>query len=80
MTSMKNLIKQVMDGRTSFEPENDSLDGLRAFQRVATSLLEAERLGYIQDVIPHQESDSGHDFYDCVVVGSATEHGQSFVG
>ncbi len=79
MTSMKNLIKEIVEGRTSFEPDSDSLDGLRTFQQVAASLLEAERLGYIQDVIPHKESDSGHDFYDCVVVGSATERGQSFI-
>lgn len=77
---MKNLITQIVDGRTSFEPESDSLDGLRSFQQVAASLLEAETLGYIQDVILHQESDSGHDFYDCVFVGSVTERGQSFVG
>ncbi|MBT9137122.1 MAG: hypothetical protein DDT34_02209 [Firmicutes bacterium] len=80
MTPMKHLIKQIAGGRTSFEPEEDSLDGLRKFQQVAASLFEAENLGYIQDVTSHQESDSGQDFYDCVVVGSATELGQQFSG
>ena len=80
MKLMKDLIKQISDGRTSFEPEDTSLDELRKFQQVATALLEAERLGYIQDVITHQESDSGHNHCDCVVVGSATELGRNFVG
>lgn len=80
MTPMKHLIKQIVDGRTSFEPEEDSLDGLRKFQQIAASLLEAENLGYVQDVILHQESDSGYDFYDCVVVGSTTERGRQFIG
>ena len=78
MTHMKNLVKQVLGGHTSFEPEDGSLDAMRRFQQVVATLLEAERSGYIQDLTLHHESDSGHDFCDCVVVGRATELGRSF--
>lgn len=74
--NMKQLLNEITNGRVSFQPTSTSTPDMKSFQVVITLILQAEKLGYITDVITHRESGSGNDFYDSVVVGGITKSGQ----
>lgn len=73
--NMKQLLDKIAKGQMSFQPVSNSVSDMQLFQGIATLIFEAEKLGYITDVIPHQESDTGNDYFDEVVVGGLTEKG-----
>ena len=78
--NMQQLLQKIVAGQTCFDPSSDSEEGLRDFQLVAALILKAEEFGYVTNVIPHQESDSGNDYYDTVVVGGITKNGRQVAG
>ncbi|AMJ58482.1 MULTISPECIES: hypothetical protein [Stenotrophomonas] len=78
--NMQQLLQNIVAGHTSFDPSGSSESELRAFQLIAALVLKAEELGYVTDVLLHQESDSGNDYYDTVVVGGITKRGREVAG
>lgn len=78
--NMQQLLQEIVAGRSSFDPSGDSEQEFRDFQLVATLILKAKEFGYVTDVLPHQESDSGNDYYDSMVVGSITKSGRRVAG
>jgi len=78
--NMQQLLQKIGSGQTSFDPSGSSEPELRAFQLVAALILNAEELGYVTDVVPHRESDSGNEYYDTVVVGGITKRGREVAG
>lgn len=78
--NMQQLLQKVLAGQTSFDPPGHSEEDLRKFQLLATLIMKAEELGYLIDVLPHQESETGKHYYDTIVVGGITESGRDVAG
>jgi hypothetical protein len=78
--NMQQLLQKIVAGQMSFLPAGDSDPHMRDFQLLAALILKAEELGYLTDVLPHQESDSGYDYYDAVVIGKITKNGRHVAG
>jgi hypothetical protein len=75
------ILKAVAGGKQDFHPEpDDGSDGSRArFQLKARSIIELGRDGYLQDVRPTKESETGQHYIDLVMVGGLTPKGRRSV-
>lgn len=80
MTALRSVLEEVRDGRTSFEPVGTGEQEMREFQPIAKMLAYANRQGFLENFVPHKESQTGNDWYDLVVVsGGLTFEGEEFL-
>ena len=73
---MKQFLNEVAAGGKGLRPRSESVDDLAAFQPVVETALEAEVLGYVDKVIAHRESHTGHRFYSALIVVGLTDAGR----
>jgi hypothetical protein len=76
---MKQFLNEVASGGKGLHPRSESVDDLAAFQPVVETALEAEALGYVEQVIPHKESHTGHRFYSALIVIGLTDAGREVI-
>jgi len=74
--NMKQFLNEVASGGKGLQPRSSSVDDLAAFQPVVETALEAEALGYVEKVITHRESHTGHRFYSALIVIGLTDAGR----
>lgn len=77
---MKEVLRQVRDGCSSFKPSDETAESIEAFQAVANRLIDAERRGFLDRIYPHKSSQRGAIRYDLVLVpGGITFQGERFL-
>lgn len=76
---MKQFLNEVAIGGKGLQPRGSTVDDLAAFQPVVEAALEAERLGYVERVVTHKESYTGHRFFSVLIVGALTEAGREAI-
>ena len=74
--SMKNLLHQIVDGKTVFEPEDGQII---EFQKTVHALRHAYQRGYIGFFKAHRESKTGNHYYEKVVINNVTNAGKYFL-
>jgi hypothetical protein len=77
---MKDFLKKAVSGTGHFDPRSSSHADMLEFQSVVELASRAKSLGYIEDFKIHQESHSGHDFYDALLVFGVTDEGLHYAG
>jgi hypothetical protein len=75
------IIREVSDGKRVFAPEDATGDeaeeaALKRFQPKAELVIEPGGLGYLEGVVPHNESWSAHSYLDHVRVKGLTAKGR----
>lgn len=73
---MKELLKQIESGVTSFRPINNDLP---AFQITVEKLSDAYESGFITKFKPHKESQTGKRYFDAVMASGLTDEGREFL-
>ena len=76
MNSLRQMLREIKAGKTAFYPQSSSEQDLSDFQGTVFVLKEAKSKGLFSKFEPHNESYSGHDWVDCVVVGELTKFGE----
>ena len=75
-----DLLRQVAEGKTSFNPKGDAIEDLEGFQRTVEDLMYLAELGYVGDCFTHREFKSGRGLYDLVQVRKGiTDQGERFL-
>jgi hypothetical protein len=72
---MKLFLQEVASGH-GFKPKGDAVNDLAAFQPLVETALQAEALGYVESVVTHKESYTGHRFYSALIVRGLTDSGR----
>lgn len=73
---MKNLLHEIVDGKTVFEPEDGQIV---EFQKTVHALRHAYRCGYIDFFKAHRESKTGKQYYEKVIINNVTNAGIYFL-
>ncbi len=77
---MRDILEQVANGKTKFEPLDHDRDSLREFQRIANRIISAEKRGYLSQVVPSKIPVRGDLVFNHVtVIGGLTFEGEQFV-
>jgi hypothetical protein len=80
MDRLREVLALIDSGKSSFRPESQSDNNLRAFQSVAKTLIYAKNEGLIEELIPHKESRTGHSWYDLIILrGGLTYKGEQLL-
>lgn len=73
--TLRALLEAIRSGKREFRPTAEPVD-IEAFQGIAKVFVFAAEQGYLDKPVWHQESQSGHSWYDLVVA----TNGLSFKG
>lgn len=76
---MKEFLKEVESGGKALKPRSSSVEDLAAFQPVVHTALDAEARGYVEKVVAHRESHTGHRFYCALIVIGLTDAGRQVI-
>ncbi|MGH8417878.1 MAG: abortive infection family protein [Pseudomonas sp.] len=69
-----DVLRRIDSGETHFEPADSSRQAMKDFQPLACTIVEAKRLGYIENVFPNQESNGGSLEYNWVLTAGGLTH------
>jgi len=72
---IREFLKKAVAGTGFFDPASSSEQDLKEFQHLVELAQEAKTLGYIEDYRVHRESETGHDFYDTLLIINVTADG-----
>jgi hypothetical protein len=79
MPTLKAILNEIAEGRTSFRPKSNTTEHLIEFQPTAKALCFALQEGYLVGCQLHKESETGSDWYDRIVVTNGLSHkGEEF--
>lgn len=74
---LHEVLRKINSGVSSFNPESQSLDDLKKFQKIAKTVVHAHSQGYIERMIPRKEAMSGNGYYAAILVnGGLTYDGE----
>lgn len=77
---MAQLLRDVRNGKTSFKADEADAAAVKKFQSDAVRLIEAERQGYLERVLPNKGARRGGLYYRAIhVVGGLTFQGEQFL-
>lgn len=76
MELLKELLKEISEGKKLFKPEDTSETSMEAFQPIAKALVYANKCGYLDKCNIHRESRTSHGWYDLILV----QGGLSYLG
>lgn len=80
MKRMAQLLRDVRNGKTSFKADETDANAVEKFQSDATRLIEAEKQGYLERVLPNKGAQRGRLYYRAIhVVGGLTFQGEQFL-
>lgn len=80
MDLLKDLLKEISEGKKIFKPEDASETSMEAFQPIAKALVHAKERGYLDKFNIHRESRTSHGWYDLVSVqGGLTYSGKEYL-
>jgi hypothetical protein len=68
MRELEVVLEEIRAGKKSFQPATRADQDMRDFQPIAKMLVYAHREQLLESCVPHKESETGHDYYDLVVV------------
>ena len=80
MELLKELLRQISEGKKIFRPEDTSAASMEAFQAIAKALVHANERGFLDKCNIHRESRTSHGWYDLVSVqGGLTYSGIEYL-
>lgn len=74
MNTLVSVLEEIRSGKITFRPKGDRESDMRDFQPIAKLLIYAHQEGMITSCTPHQEKQSSHSWYDCVIVQRGLSH------
>jgi hypothetical protein len=80
MEQMKEILRRIHDGETSFKPKDDSPEAVKAFQPVAKRIVAAHEKGYLVNAIFSRSNENSYSYIeDITVTGGLTFEGERFL-
>lgn len=80
MNVFQEILQEIQEGRTTFNPISESLIEMKKFQPIAKILLFANEEGLLEGYFTHKESETAYNFYDFVLVkGGLSHHGKLYL-
>ena len=80
MDMLREILQEVKDGITTFEPASNAEPDMQDFQAIAKTLIFADAEDLLEKCIPHKESQTSHGWYDLVLVdGGLSYKGEKFM-
>ncbi len=80
MNVFQEILQEIQEGRTTFNPISQSLTEMKNFQPIAKVLLFANEEGLLEGYFSHKESETAYSFYDFVLVkGGLSHHGKLYL-
>ncbi|MCP5159846.1 MAG: hypothetical protein H6975_10620 [Gammaproteobacteria bacterium] len=76
---VKELLREIDSGKTSFTPSSNTDDHLAEFQSTVELLRRAHRSGYIKSFTPHEISLADNSYCDQVSVEGLTSQGREYL-
>lgn len=81
MQLIKEILTQIENGKNRFEPEDDSIQSIKEFQKIATRIKHAEQRGFLGKA-HYQKSmkrDSHSQYITALIEGGLTFEGEKFL-
>ena len=79
MDDLRNILRQVQEGKASFAPTGPSEEEMKTFQPIAKALLYAHQMGYLEECHAKREYVTGRGYYVLVLVrGGLSYIGEAF--
>lgn len=80
MNVLKEILEEIQEGRTIFNPISQSSVEMKNFQPIAKILLFAHKEGLIEGFAEHKESETAYNLYDFVLVkGGLSYQGEKYL-
>ena len=74
MSVLEAVLREIDDGRASFEPVSKSDAGMIDLQPIAKALVFADGEGYLDGFLPHKESQTGNRWYVQILITNGLSH------
>ncbi len=81
MEKMKEILRRIHDGETSFKPKDDSPEAVKEFQTIAKRLRSAHEKGYLVNAhfrVSNMRETAGYTL-NVIVTGGLTFEGEKFL-
>ncbi len=81
MEQMKEILKRIQNGETSFGPVDNSQEAIKAFQPIAKRIFSANERGYLVKAIFRHSTmrETSGDILQIAVIGGLTFEGEQFL-
>ena len=70
MDILKEILKEIQNGQIEFKPVSQSLTDIQDFQSIAKALSFANEEGFLEEYIPHKNTDDENQLYDFIIIPS----------
>lgn len=67
-SDLHKILHKIKLGESTFDAKTHSEGDIKKFQLIAKAILHAKKMGYIQNIYPHQSSLGGQRYYDTILV------------
>lgn len=74
MNVLRETLKEIQNGKTTFQPISRSESDMRGFQPIAKILSSANNKGLLESFFSHKETETYHNWYDIVIVKGGLSH------